>query len=199
MAEGIHVYGAASTGALRAAELAPFGMKGIGKIYEAFRDGTLEDDDEVAILHGPAELGYPALTEAMVNLRATLDRSAAEDVIDLEPATRLAALAKSLFYKERTIAALLDAANRLGVSPASHGRLADLWRAGSIDQKREDGLAMLDAMRAHLAAGVSPLRISYDFAGTAAWEVQARDPSFIGLGKHGQEASSLSLVNADRR
>ncbi|MBV9221159.1 MAG: tfuA protein, partial [Methylobacteriaceae bacterium] len=70
LSRGIHVFGAASMGALRAAELAPFGMKGVGKIYEAFRDGILEDDDEVAVLHGPEELGYPALTEAMVNIRA---------------------------------------------------------------------------------------------------------------------------------
>ena len=72
MAQGIHVYGAASIGALRAAELDTFGMKGIGRIYEDFRDGVLEDDDEVAVLHGPEELGYPPLTDAMVNIRATL-------------------------------------------------------------------------------------------------------------------------------
>ena len=59
MAQGIHVFGAASIGALRAAELDAFGMRGIGRIYEAFRDGVLEDDDEVAVLHGPEELGYP--------------------------------------------------------------------------------------------------------------------------------------------
>ena len=34
-------------------------MKGIGRIIEDFRDGVLEDDDEVAVLHGPEELGYP--------------------------------------------------------------------------------------------------------------------------------------------
>ena len=64
MTQGIHVFGAASIGALRAAELDVFGMKGIGRIYEDFRDGVLEDDDEVAVLHGPDELGYPPLTEA---------------------------------------------------------------------------------------------------------------------------------------
>src|ERR1700723_3878164 len=32
MAQGIHVYGSASIGALRAAELHPFGMTGIGSI-----------------------------------------------------------------------------------------------------------------------------------------------------------------------
>src|SRR5437763_215841 len=76
MAEGIHVYGAASIGALRAAELDSFGMKGIGRIYEDFRDGVLIDDDEVAVLHGPPELDYRPLTDAMVDIRATFAEAA---------------------------------------------------------------------------------------------------------------------------
>ena len=40
MAQGIHVYGAASIGALRAAELRRFGMKGVGRDLPGFRDGT---------------------------------------------------------------------------------------------------------------------------------------------------------------
>src|SRR3954462_11170486 len=57
MTRGIHVYGSASMGALRAAELAPFGMEGVGKIFGLSRDGTLEDDDEVAVAHGPSDSG----------------------------------------------------------------------------------------------------------------------------------------------
>src|SRR5262249_10679056 len=48
LAQGIHVYGAASMGALRAAELAAFGMTGVGMIFEAYRDGIIEEHDEVA-------------------------------------------------------------------------------------------------------------------------------------------------------
>src|SRR5882724_8097950 len=44
---GIAVFGSSSMGALRAAELDSFGMTGVGAIYQAFRDGQLEDDDEV--------------------------------------------------------------------------------------------------------------------------------------------------------
>ena len=40
MSEGVPVFGAASMGALRAAELHEFGMRGIGRIFEAFRDGV---------------------------------------------------------------------------------------------------------------------------------------------------------------
>jgi hypothetical protein len=39
LAEGIPVYGSASMGALRAAELAQFGMVGVGAIFEAYRTG----------------------------------------------------------------------------------------------------------------------------------------------------------------
>src|SRR5204862_1839641 len=72
MAQGIHVYGAASIGALRAAELADFGMKGIGAIFQQFYTGALADDDEIAVLHGPQEIEYIQVTEAMVNVRATI-------------------------------------------------------------------------------------------------------------------------------
>ena len=47
MSRGIHVFGSASIGALRAAELAPFGMEGVGTVFELYRDGTLEEDGEL--------------------------------------------------------------------------------------------------------------------------------------------------------
>src|SRR5262245_36821368 len=71
LSEGVVVYGVASMGALRAAELAPFGMIGAGKVYEQFARGELEDDDEVAVIHETAERGYTPRSDAMVNLRAT--------------------------------------------------------------------------------------------------------------------------------
>src|SRR5437762_10719938 len=72
MSRGIHVFGSASMGALRAAELAAFGMEGVGTIFELYRDGVLEDDDEVAVVHGSAEVEFRAASEAMVNIRHTL-------------------------------------------------------------------------------------------------------------------------------
>jgi hypothetical protein len=174
MAQGIHVFGAASIGALRAAELDTYGMRGIGRIYEDFRDGVLIDDDEVAVLHGPAELGYPPVTEAMVNIRATLAAAAGDGVIAPSLAEGLTATAKALFYKERTWRAVLDAA------AASHGDAAALagfeaWLpAGRVDQKRRDALAMVEAITAHLAAGVQPLKVDYQLADTAAWQAVRR-------------------------
>ena len=42
MSQGMRVYGSSSMGALRAAKLRSFGMQGVGRIFEDFRDGVLE-------------------------------------------------------------------------------------------------------------------------------------------------------------
>ncbi|MFJ3880832.1 TfuA-like protein [Streptomyces sp. NPDC090077] len=53
MGRGVGVVGAASIGALRAAELAPYGMLGVGHIYTAYVRGGIEGDDEVAVGQAP--------------------------------------------------------------------------------------------------------------------------------------------------
>ena len=170
MAQGIHVYGSASIGALRAAELAPFGMKGIGQIYEAFRDGILEDDDEVAVLHGPEELGYPAVTEAMVNIRATLAAATDSSVFGSPLAANLTDIAKALFYKDRTYSAILQTAARQGLNRGFLRDFTEWLRQSRIDLKLHDALAMVAIIRHRLVLGVPALRVSYAMAETTAWE-----------------------------
>ena len=179
MAQGIHVYGAASTGALRAAELAEFGMQGVGHIYQQYRSGALMDDDEVAVLHGPPEVDYVAVTEAMVNIRATIDWALALCVIAPALAAELLRIAKSLFYNERTYDAILAAAAAQGLAPDALDRFAASLPGGQVDQKRADALEMVEAMTAHLARGVTPLEVSYQFAHTFAWE-EARQRTLRG-------------------
>jgi hypothetical protein len=166
MAQGIHVYGSASIGALRAAELHTFGMTGVGRVFTAFRDGILTDDDEVAVLHGPEELGYPAVTEAMVNIRATLDNAASEGVLEPALAAHLAGIGKTLFYKERSWDTILRLAAGFGLSPMTLDDLAAWLPDGQVDQKRADALEMTAAIRAHLAAGVTPVTVYYRFHDT---------------------------------
>ena len=166
MAQGIHVYGSASIGALRAAELHTFGMVGVGRVFEAFRGGVLCDDDEVAVLHGPEELGYPAVTEAMVNIRATLDAAVADDLLDHELAFCLVEIGKALFYKERHWDAILRVASARGLPSAALARLAVRLRDGGADQKHADAVGMITAIRAHLSAAITPLVVSYRFNDT---------------------------------
>ncbi|WP_024508948.1 TfuA-like protein [Bradyrhizobium sp. ARR65] len=170
MAQGIHVYGAASIGALRAAELAEFGMTGIGHIYRKFRAGELTDDDEVAVLHGPAEVNYVQVTEAMVNVRATVDRARKSGIVEPDLASALVETAKSLFYKDRTYEAILKRATGRGLAQAALDRFAAWLPRGLVDQKRIDAEEMLHAMMGHLEGGVTPLEVTYQFAHTFAWE-----------------------------
>jgi hypothetical protein len=174
MAQGIHVFGAASIGALRATELDVFGMRGVGKIYQDFRDGVLQDDDEIAVLHGPAELGYPLLTEAMVNMRATFAAAVREGVLEPGLAVELTDIAKAIFYKDRTYAAVSRITAERGCTGAARRRLADWLTAGRVDQKRRDAEAMLAVIRSNIDAGTGPLRVTYRLASTAAWEAARR-------------------------
>src|SRR5438105_14926147 len=102
LSEGIHVYGGSSMGALRAAELHAFGMVGVGKIFEDYCTGALEDDDEVAVAHGPLDEGSNAHSEAMVNVREGLRLAAAAMVIGGRTQERLAAIGKALHFADRS-------------------------------------------------------------------------------------------------
>lgn len=154
ISEGIAVYGSASMGALRAAELGQFGMIGIGRIFEAYRDGVLEpyeapfeDDDEVAVLHGPQELSYLALSEALVNIRCTFARAANEDIIKSATRDILVKSGKGLFYQQRSYDAILDRAPD-GVEAGELKRLRAWLPGGKVDQKRADAIAMLRTLEA---------------------------------------------------
>jgi hypothetical protein len=174
MAEGVHVYGAASIGALRAAELADFGMQGVGSIFRHFQTAPLADDDEIAVLHAPAELDYIPVTEAMVNVRATIAKALQLQVVAPSLATTLVEIAKALFYKRRTYETMLGRASELGASHDALHRFAEWLPQGQVDQKRQDALAMLKVMSDHLTHGVTPFRANYRMAHTFAWEFARR-------------------------
>lgn len=170
---GVRVAGAASMGALRAAELAQFGMVGVGRIFEAYRLGRFapfgdpfEDDDEVAVVHGPPEVGYLA-SDALVDMRASLAAAAEAGIVSLDAAGALVGAAKAIFFKERTYAAVLGEAERCGLTPAAAGRLADWLARNAVRQKHADAAALLAA----LAAGSLPFETpAFRFEPTLLWE-----------------------------
>lgn len=170
MSRGIHVFGSASMGALRASELSAFGMEGAGEIFHSYRDGTLEDDDEVAIAHGPPETGFLAASEAMVNIRQTLRAAEVAGVISLELRDTLEKIGKDLFYPDRSYPAILRVASERGLPEAE---LA-LWRKwlpqGRVDQKRKDAIAMLGLIRERMEHGLEPKIVSFSFRYTSMWE-----------------------------
>ena len=69
---GVTVLGAASMGAMWAAQLESEGMRGVGRVFRLFRNGSVTDSNEVYVLHAPAALRYRCLTLPLVNIRYTL-------------------------------------------------------------------------------------------------------------------------------
>jgi hypothetical protein len=180
MTQGVRVFGSASMGALRAAELHAFGMEGVGAIFEAYKDGRLEDDDEVAVTHGPAEIGFPILTEAMVNIRRTLSDAFAAGVLDEGARRGLEDIAKGLNYKERTYARILRLGREAGLSVYRLDNFLAWLPDGRADQKREDALAMLRRMRREADQGWTKAAPLFPFEHTTPFAAAVRGLGTVG-------------------
>lgn len=179
LARGVPVHGAASIGALRAVELHAFGMAGLGEVFQAYRDGAIADDDEVAVVHAPAELGHAVLSEAMVNVRWTLSAAHARGILRADERDAIAGCAKAIFFKERTWPAIWrSVATDARIPPARLAALRPRVEAARVDVKRRDALALaalLASPDAHRAAPAGAL-----FVPTVYWDRLRRR---IGIGK----------------
>ena len=167
LARGIEVWGAASMGALRAAELAPFGMIGVGAVYRAFRRGALESspargalqaDDEVAVAHLPAEYGYRTASDALVNLR---DGIAAAPGLSARTRAALVELARVRFYRERSWDRLIADGRAAGL-PAR--QLAALAAWPKPDRKAADARLLLARLARGRPSPPPPLQVPRTWA-----------------------------------
>lgn len=180
IARGIPVLGAASMGALRAAELFPF-MQGAGLIYRWFRRFAFAPDDAVAVLHGPPEIGCGALSDALVDLRLTIRAARRKKMIGAGQAAALDAAAKRLNFRERTLLRVVsDALPRAEAGEIQN--LATALESTWVGQKRSDALAALMLLRdrrIRAAPTLPPLPLTAVFA---------RDLIDSGLELNGPEA-----------
>ena len=147
VSDGVAVFGAASMGALRAAELHPFGMVGIGRIYTAYRRGWIDADDEVAVVHGPKEFDWSPLTEPLVNVRATLLHAVRCRVVSAAEARAILSAARSIFYKTRTWSAILQSPAVMDEVETNRQEMFRAWLGkGYVDLKRLDALLAVDTV-----------------------------------------------------
>jgi hypothetical protein len=187
MSQGTTVFGASSMGALRAAEMDQLGMIGCGKIYQAYQSGVLppfidepfEDDDEVAVIHSPAELGYLAASDAMVNIRFSLAKAMQHDVIDRATCHQLISIAKKLFYPERNYASILEISKNSDLPAAQLEALQGWLEQHSVDQKQLDAIELLEKVARYVkmppdtqAPGTPP------FQHTSQWQAAIDEIAF---------------------
>ena len=185
LSEGVPVYGAASMGALRAAELDVFGMRGVGEVYRAYADGTLEDDDEVAVAHADAEHRFRATSDAMVDVRATLAAAVDEGVIGEPTAATILARVKATFYADRLLVGALDRGHE------EHERLRAWLPEGFVRRKQDDALELLRTIGSDVTAERRPVRPEWTLQHTHYWEEARRGV------ERGAGASWATPVGAD--
>lgn len=140
--QGVRVYGAASMGALRAVELAPFGMAGIGSIYRWFRRFPMTPDDAVAVAQAPPELDSKPLSVALVDLIATFRAARRAGAIDRRIERRLGQAAVALHYQDRTMRSVVARALGAHSGQAVSELTANLQNA-LVEQKQKDAVSLL--------------------------------------------------------
>lgn len=176
LSEGCLVYGASSMGALRAAECHRFGMRPIGEIAQAFARGILNDDADVALLHGPEEIGYCPFTEPMVEVRATLAALYASDIVSSSEQETLLSAAQSLHFSQRTPEAMLTGTD---LPEARKRHILHAYEANKVPAKRLDAELLLREMSAEPppAEPIAPWTISKSasYRTLAALPSQARE------------------------
>ena len=146
---GVTVFGAASMGALRAVETRNCGMVGIGRIFNLYRTGMVDGDDEVAVTYCPDT--YQVLSEPLVNYRLALGDARRESVLSARSSSRLIRRMKSLYFPDRTAARFWKEAAVL-LEPDELGRLRNFFETTRPDAKAADAAALLEEIASRLRA-----------------------------------------------
>ena len=133
MRVGVRVFGAGGLGALRAVELAHFGMVGCGRVFERIgREAYFRDDD---LGSGPPGAASTSMVELELSCEAQIQKGR------LTPATaqRLVRALRGLHFSARNFDALAEATR----GNQSLRRACATVRKHHASQKRIDALEML--------------------------------------------------------
>jgi hypothetical protein len=137
--DGILLAGAASLGALRAVELEKFGMVGIGRVFELYKKGKVNADDEVAVTFADGD--FRVQSEAMIDIRYNLYLAKKQGVISEAAKRALARVAKGIYFPHRNYQDIVDETKRL------HPELADVENFRSYIAQNRKSLKEMDAIK----------------------------------------------------
>lgn len=144
--QGITVIGASSMGALRASETEAFGMIGIGRVFELYKNKSVESDDEVAVICDPRT--NEALSEALVNIRATIEKAVEESVLTVEEGKLFLETATGIYYPDRIYDHFIDLLKNETASSDSVSKFEEwILNGNAKDIKKEDAVSALKYVR----------------------------------------------------
>jgi hypothetical protein len=145
--QGIILLGASSMGALRAAETARYGMHGVGKIFDLYHKGEVIDDDEVVLIHAPAEEGYLPLSIPLINVRFTLEIARQHNRFPEELCAQFFSLFQTLYFADRTWSRVEKKALEAGINQETVTEMLTFLRMEMVDQKKKDALLLLETIK----------------------------------------------------
>jgi hypothetical protein len=143
--QGVIVVGGASMGALRSAELENMGMIGVGKVFQYYKEGLVESDDDVAVVFEPST--YEQLSEALVSMKYNFDKAVQKGIISYEELDKLYKAAKAIYYPKRTYNSVFQNSHLGDEKIVKLKRFLD--REG-LDIKKQDAKEVLNYIKNHI-------------------------------------------------
>jgi hypothetical protein len=138
-------------------------MQPVGAIARRYCTGELYDDADVALTNGPSELGFPPLTEAMVDVEATVAELLARGLVTPSGALAITTTARKIFFADRTIEAIFERLDGAGASS-----LQELYLANRVSQKTRDALELVAFLKA-LNPSDAPAPRDWRFVNSPFW------------------------------
>lgn len=140
--QGIIVVGGSSMGALRASELDDLGMVGIGYVYQQYKTGAIESDDDVAIILNPQT--HEQLSDALVSIEYNLKKARDAGILSDKELENILAVSKSIFYPKRTYEKIFKDS---GLDDILISKLKNFIQDEGCDVKKNDAISVLNYIK----------------------------------------------------
>ena len=140
--DDITVVGGASMGALRACELYPYGMIGVGNIFEDYKNGVIESDDDVAVSLDAES--YRPLSDSWINMKYNFNNACKDDVITQEEVDKLLQTSKKIYYPKRSFDYVIKKSD---IDEDRKKSLKEYLKENKFDIKHDDAKAVLEYIK----------------------------------------------------
>lgn len=140
--KGIVVVGGSSMGALRASELDELGMVGIGYVYQQYKTGAVESDDDVAVILNPRT--HEQLSDSLISMDYNLKKARDAGIISDIELEKLLEVSKSIFYPKRTYEKVFKESN---LDENVIKSLKEYILKHGYDVKRKDAIEVLNYIK----------------------------------------------------
>lgn len=134
--KNVIIVGGASMGALRASELDELGMIGVGYVYNQYKSGSIESDDDVAVVFNPENMQQ--LSEAFISMKYNLEKALKQGIITKNEFNEIISRLKSTYYPKRNYNIIFNVLNE-----NRSKNLKKFLDENKVDVKTKDAIAVL--------------------------------------------------------